>query len=770
MTQQNNTKFLLTGFAIILLGMLGLIAVFFFHINTMMKSDQINDDLLKKNFAAYQMREAAEKRTFSLFRVIALDDYFERDQIRLNMDRYALDFMVAQSQLDLDALSPAEKEALDDILVRVSEARPVVDKAMALAVEEQWSPAVQDLIEASLQKFDFVHQALNVFVVTVEAETARQRAELQALRQREVELIPVLGVFLFVASLGIGIFVVRREIAHTYLLEQRYKQSSEELGVREMHYRTIVETAADGIITTDDKGYIESFNPASERIFGYTTSEVAGRSVNMLMPSHDANRHDHYIANYLGGGAPKIIGVGRELVGVRRSGEEFPMWLAISRMQVGDETKFVGVVSDLSAQKKAEGEARLLADDNEIVASILRLSLTSEDLDHILQMALELILGRENLDLQGKGSVFLSNPKTNKLVMRAQCNLADALIDTCAEVPMGACLCGQAAESMTEVEKSCLDHDHTVRMDDMSDHGHFCVPINYANQNLGVLNLYIPHGHKVTVHERRLIWAVADTLAGVVHRNNKEVELRVARDRAETANRTKSDFLANMSHELRTPLNAIIGYSQMMSEEVFGPVGSEKYKEYLDHISASGHHLYGLINDILDISRIETDGFPLAEEEVNTTSLIEECMGVVRTKAQDAGNTVTFLNADPLPSLYVDRRRLKQVLLNLLQNAIKFTERGGTIRIRVEASATFGVIILVSDDGIGIAESDLEKVFDMFGQVDSSLARKYDGAGLGLPLSRKLIEKHGGQLTLESTPGVGTTAAVSLPNERVIWN
>lgn len=115
MTQQNNTKFLLTGFAIILLGMLGLIAVFFFHINTMMKSDQINDDLLKKNFAAYQMREAAEKRTFSLFRVIALDDYFERDQIRLNMDRYALDFMVAQSQLDLDALSPAEKEALDDI-------------------------------------------------------------------------------------------------------------------------------------------------------------------------------------------------------------------------------------------------------------------------------------------------------------------------------------------------------------------------------------------------------------------------------------------------------------------------------------------------------------------------------------------------------------------------------------------------------------------------------------------------------------------------------
>lgn len=770
MNGSKNTQILYVGFAIILLGMAAMVGVFLFHINTMIKSDQINDDLVAKNLAAYQMREAAEKRTFSLFRVISLEDFFDRDAVRQELNEYALEFYNAQNRIKQETLSPDEKTAFDNIMKTVRVARPTIDDAMDQAVEDQWSPEVQRKVEQSLRVFERVHGALNGFVNVVETETNRQRAELQKLRDREIEVIPSLGLFLFSLSLVIGVFVVRRETNRTAMLAQRVHERTEQLSQRETHFRSIIETAADGIITTDHRGNIESFNPASERIFGYRVDEVIGRNVKILMPTHDAEHHDKYMQRYLNGAKPQIINVGRQLVGQRKDGTQFPIWLAIDRMQMGDEIKFVGIVSDISAQKKAEDEARLLADDNAIVAAILRLSLTSDDLEHILQMALELILDRENLGLQAKGCIFLTDRENGELVMTANSNLTDQLVQTCARIQPDHCLCGKAATTMQPVEKNCLDHEHTVRLDEMQDHGHICMPINYANGNLGVLNLYLPLGHDVTAHERRLIISVADALAGVIHRHSKDKELRQEKDRAQAANRTKTEFLANMSHELRTPLNAIIGYAEMMENEIYGPVGAKKYTDYLQHISGSGRHLYDLINDLLDISRIETDEFPLDEEHAAVDDLVRDCLSTVNTRAQEEGTEITYQPKGALPTVFVDKRRIKQVLLNVLNNAIKFTDSDGKIDIEAECSSTEGVVLRVKDNGIGIPQDHLEEVFDMFRQVDGSLARKYDGAGLGLPLSRKLIEKHGGTLSLASQPGQGTTALITLPVDRVMWN
>jgi signal transduction histidine kinase len=236
---------------------------------------------------------------------------------------------------------------------------------------------------------------------------------------------------------------------------------------------------------------------------------------------------------------------------------------------------------------------------------------------------------------------------------------------------------------------------------------------------------------------------------------------------ADSANAAKSLFLAAMSHELRTPLNAVIGFSEMLRIEAFGPLGHERYRGYADDIHASGAHLLGLINDVLDISRIDSGNVELDETKFETLNLVDGVVRMMLPHAAKAQVRLDFRVAPGLPRLLADRRRLRQVLINLVANAIKFTPPGGQIVIVAEAEPGGGLRVLVKDTGIGIAAGDIPKAFERFRQVDASIARKYEGAGLGLPLARDLVELHGGSLALESTPGAGTTATILLPETRL---
>ena len=253
----------------------------------------------------------------------------------------------------------------------------------------------------------------------------------------------------------------------------------------------------------------------------------------------------------------------------------------------------------------------------------------------------------------------------------------------------------------------------------------------------------------------------------VTAQKNAVAAVGAAKDQAEAANRAKTEFLANMSHELRTPLNSIIGFSEILVDELFGPVGNPQYQEYARHINDSGRHLLGLIKDILDVSQIEAGHFELVESDVDISGLVDSCTKLVDDRLAQSDLTLSKEISSGLPAVFADELRLKQVVLNLLTNAIKFTPEGGIVTMSAGLDNGGGLVFSVADTGIGIAREDFDRVLTAFVQADGGWARRHEGAGLGLPIARQLVEMHGGTLDLASEFGVGTTVTFRLPPERV---
>ena len=251
-------------------------------------------------------------------------------------------------------------------------------------------------------------------------------------------------------------------------------------------------------------------------------------------------------------------------------------------------------------------------------------------------------------------------------------------------------------------------------------------------------------------------------------RRNQE-RLIAAKEAAEAANRAKSEFLANMSHELRTPLNAIIGFSGMMSDRMFGPL-SERYLDYANIIGSSGKHLLAIITDILDLAQADADKLVLAEERVDLGEVVELGSSIVQDMARRAQIDFRSEIEAPLPAMIGDPAKLTQILVNLLSNAIKFTAPGGTVRLKVERPAQRGITLRVEDTGIGMAADQIPIALAPFGQIESGLTRKHEGVGLGLPLTKRLVELHGGTIEIDSEPGKGTIVSAHLPEERLCQN
>ncbi|MEA2754655.1 MAG: hypothetical protein QOJ54_944 [Aliidongia sp.] len=291
--------------------------------------------------------------------------------------------------------------------------------------------------------------------------------------------------------------------------------------------------------------------------------------------------------------------------------------------------------------------------------------------------------------------------------------------------------------------------------------------VSRKQRRLGAFAVYRKVNHSPGAWERHVISRLARSTAIALQRKHFELELIEARRRAERANQVKSEFLAHMSHELRTPLNAIIGFTDVMGQHLLGPLGNPRYDEYVRDINASGHHLLHLIDDILDVARIEAGKIEINRIRVPLRPLIEETIRLVHKAYPVTSHEIELVGPGEFPDLFVDRHCLRQIALNVVGNAAKFTPAGGHILIAVTETAD-GLEIAVSDTGIGIPASSVPMMGRAFEQVEKGFNRQHGGSGLGLYITRMLMERHGGRLELRSTVEVGTTVTLSFPAD-AIW-
>lgn len=293
-------------------------------------------------------------------------------------------------------------------------------------------------------------------------------------------------------------------------------------------------------------------------------------------------------------------------------------------------------------------------------------------------------------------------------------------------------------------------------------------PVFAAGKLVAILEFFAPRKIELDDWTTEIVRQTGEQMGRMIERQQVERQLRHAKEDAELANSAKSEFLTNMSHELRTPLNAIIGFSELLMAEILGPLGTAKYKEYAHDIHESGSHLLDLISDLLDLAKIEAHRYKIKEEVVKLPDIVAGAVRLMGERARALDVALSFEMPEDLPDLLADPRALKQILLNLISNALKFTLPDGSVSVSIGIDEGQRIFLFVTDTGIGIAKDDLPLVMQAFHQVDNKITRREPGTGLGLPVVQSLMELHGGSLELASEENIGTTVIVRFPRERTV--
>ncbi|MBF0447675.1 MAG: PAS domain S-box protein [Magnetococcales bacterium] len=551
-------------------------------------------------------------------------------------------------------------------------------------------------------------------------------------------------------------------ITHEKQWLETLKQSNKELQISEENYRSLVSNVP-GVVyrcALDSDWTMQFISKAVFDLSGYHAQEFIGnhrRSYASIIYPEDRDHVEQTIQSAIQEQRSfdleyRIIHNDGTIHWVYERGCSAPD-------RVGERRLLEGVIVNITLRKKAELSVNKAFNTQRVISNLLEISLTPQPLPVQLEKALSLILQIEAFSKKAKGAIFLLQPQTEELVMITQVGFDDPLLQRCARVSIGTCLCGQAVAQQTTIFSRNVDERHEIDYEGMEDHGHYCVPIKADNQPIGVLCLYTDPNVEWDEQVLETLLTVTNTLSSIIQRSQLDERLHQAKIQAEQATRSKSRFLAAMSHDIRTPMNAILGMGEVLDDSGLNPVQSKALR-VLTH---AGENLLALINDILDLSKVEAGQLQLENISFVLKELVEGTCQILYQKA--VANAIGFhLNIHPdCPHRVMgDPQRIRQVLLNLLGNALKFTQKGEII-LTVNPLQGDLVQFSVSDTGIGISGDQLEQIFNPFVQAESSTTRRFGGTGLGLSICSQLIQIMGGQIQVESAVGKGSRFLFTIP-------
>lgn len=493
--------------------------------------------------------------------------------------------------------------------------------------------------------------------------------------------------------------------------------------IRNDHDISFLNTFDEGIVACESDGTIAFFNRAAERIFGHAAEAVLGQPLELLIPAASRDRHRHYVEAFrISAKSSRMMSERGAVQGLRRDGTVFDAEISISKATFAGRTMLTAVVRDVSEGKQVERELRAAEERHRAI-----------------------------LDTCSDGIVLAD--AVSGLIVDANDRAAEMF--------------GCAVDELVGLHQSVLhpaaDRERYARIfrEHVEDGRILVSDANIQRRDGEILPV------EITAKPTEIDGAamLVGFFRNISHRKERERLLIEARREAERANEEKTKFLASVSHELRTPLNGIIGLSDLIRTEVYGAIGNDRYREYLDDINHAGTQLLGMINELLDLSRIEAGRFEPQDEDIDIAAAVEEATSSIRPLSDKAGLRLEIAVAG-VPVLRADRRAVYQMLVNLLSNATKFTPEGGRIRIEGTVAPDGGVVLTVADTGCGIAADKLAQVTTPFNADGETRIKNQPNLGLGLSITKGLIEGHGGRLEIESAEGLGTSVHLAFPPHR----